>query len=1124
MKRYKHSMQMSKWLEHQGKHSFNIRFGNITGMSGVISAFRMASTTLVVPLFLVFSLLWVSCSDSSRRMSAGRYALLQQDFVVPHDTNVVWCYYYWINDDISREGVTKDMEAMKEFGIGGLFVGNINPANMDGPVPLFSEEWWDITVHTVTEGHRLGIDVGFFNSPGWSQSGGPWISYEKAMRHKVYSETKVGGPGIVSVVLDKPSGEFQDTYVLAFSSIEAENRRLTNENATISSSPEVSNPLLWLDGDPSTETLFDLSKGSYTIDIVADSPVEARSIVIHSAIPDFMCDVELQAKVDGNFQKLTSFVFDRRNKRYNVGPVTHGPVAMAIPETTASEFRLIVTDLFGNTPEAGFSEIVVTEAQIFESFIEKTLGKMHPTPLPDFDSYLWDPQPEVTDRDLKVTEVLNISEYMDTNGLLTWDAPDGNWTILRVGMTPTGTRNSPAAPRGTGYEVDKMNAGLAAFHFDQFMGEIIRRVPEEALPALKYCIADSYEMGPQNWSDGFEERFEQKFGYNPVKYLPVYSGRIVGSVEESERFLWDIRRAVADDVAYEYVGGLRKAANEHGLKLWLENYGHWGFPSEFLMYGGQSDLISGEYWNEGSLGDIECKAASSAGNIYGKPFVSVEAWTARQQAFVRHPAMLKRRGDWSLTEGVNHHVMHVYIQQPDDERVPGVNAWFGTEFNRHNTWFDQGKIWVDYLRRAQHLLQQGLHAADVCYFIGEDAPKMSGLADPPLPPGYSYDYINAEVIVDRMFVKEGRLTLPHGMNYGLLVLPQSNSMRPGVLEKIEELVRQGAAVMGPRPDHSPSLQGFPESDQRIREIASRMWVDADYRNGKMIRRHGKGLIMDGLDMQEALDAAGIAKDLDLRADVPVLWIHRTSPGLDVYFLTNQGNKPIHFEPSFRVTGKIPQLWDAVTGEIRLLNEYTETDGHTLIPMQMEALQSWFVVFTERVNDDTGKGYEENFPDALTLKTIEGIWTVDFLNKDIGPAEPIVMAQLSDWTVSADERITWYSGTAVYKTSFILDELPDQGRLFLNLGDVGVMARVTLNGEQIGGAWMAPYRIATGGALKQGENTLEIEVVNTWRNRLIRDAQLPVEDRYTWVVTSDARPDEPLQASGLKGPVTIELKR
>lgn len=1079
--------------------------------------------SLFIPLMIVVGLALNGCSQGEK-LSATDYALLQKNFVIPHDTNSVWCYYYWINDDISKEGVTKDMEAMKDFGIGGVLIGNINPDLTDGRVPLFSDEWWDITVHAVIEGHRLGIDVGFFNSPGWSQSGGPWINHEKAMRHKVYHETQVSGPANARVLLKKPAEEFQDTYVLAFRSIEAESKRLTNKNASISSIPPVAHPHHWLDGDLSTETPFDISNKSYTIHITANEAIDARSIIIHPAIPNLMCEIELQAKVDGSFVKRSSFLVDRRNKHHNVGPVTHGPVAIAIPETTSDEFKLMVKLQSGSAPQAGFSEIIITEARVFESFIEKTLGKMHSTPLPDFDSYLWEAQPEVENTDLKVEEVIDISEYLDENGVLNWNVPDGKWTILRMGLTPTGTTNSPAAPQGTGYEVDKMNAELASFHFDQFMGEIIKRVPEASRPALKYCIADSYEMGSQNWTDGFEERFEQKYGYNPVKYLPVYSGRIVESVEASERFLWDMRRAVADDVAYKYVGGLREAANKHGLKLWLENYGHWGFPSEFLMYGGQSDIIGGEYWNEGTLGNIECKAASSAGNIYGKPFVSAESWTAGQRSFVRHPALLKKRGDWSLTEGINHHVLHVYIQQPDDIRVPGVNAWFGTEFNRHNTWFAQSKMWVDYLRRAQHLLQQGMHAADVCYFIGEDAPKMSGLADPPLPSGYSYDYINAEVIAEKLFVKDGRLTLPHGMNYGLMVLPQGQSMRPELLEKMEALVKEGAAILGPRPVKSPSLQGFPESDQKVREIASRMWGDEAYTDGKLIRRYGKGWIMDGLDMQEALDVLGISKDLDLRADVPVLWIHRSKPGLDVYFLTNQGDEAIRFEPSFKVTGKIPQLWDATTGEIRLLSEYTEKDGRTYIPMKMEALQSWFIVFTDQVNESVSNPYHSNFPEAETLLSMDGSWIIDFENKDLGPGEAVEVAQLFDWTTSEDERIAYYSGTAKYTTKFTLDKVPAGGRFFINLGNVGVMAGVKLNGVDIGGVWMAPYRIGTGDALKAGENSLEIEVVNTWRNQLIRDAALLAEDRYTWVMVSDAKADEPLQASGLKGPVTLEWKK
>ncbi len=1068
---------------------------------------------LLVLIFFAVGIFLLNCTKTEPMMPLAEYESLQQNFIVPHDTNTVWCYYYWINDDISLEGVTKDMEAMKEFGIGGLFVGNINPANRNGRVPLFSDEWWDITVHTVKEGHRLGIDVGFFNSPGWSQSGGPWISHDKAMRHMVYSETALTGPFTTSISLEKPAGEFQDTHVLAFRSIEAENRRLTNENATVSSFPAVENPKLWLDSDPSTETLLDLTKESYTINVAADSPIAARSIVIHPAIPNFMCEIELQAKVNDNFRKVTSFMFDRRNKNVNVGPVAHGPVAIAIPETYSSEFKLLVTGMSGNMEGAGFSEILITEAQVFDSFIEKTLGKMHPTPLPEFDSYFWNSQPEVDEAELKIAEVINISSYMNANGLLTWDVPKGNWTVLRMGMTPTGTKNAPAAPQGTGYEVDKMNSELVAYHFEQFMGEIIRRVPEESLPALKYCIADSYEMGPQNWTDGFEERFEQKFGYNPVKYLPVYSGRIAGSVEESERFLWDMRRAVADDVAYEYVGGLREVANEHGLKLWLENYGHWGFPSEFLMYGGQSDLIGGEYWNEGTLGNIECKAASSAAHIYGKPVISAECFTSSGRTFVRHPAMLKKRGDWGLTEGINHHVLHVYIHQPDDERIPGVNAWFGTEFNRHNTWFKQGRTYIDYIRRTQHLLQQGNYVGDLCYFIGENAPIMTGATIPELPKGYSFDFINAEVILNRLSIKDGKFVLPDGMSYRMMVLPPLETMRPELLAKLEQLVSEGGIIYGKAPESSPSLENYPQSDEQVQVLASKLWAGEDE-----VKTYGKGAVVDGILLQEALDYFQIEKDVMVSDDI--LWTHRSLEGMEIYFLTNQSGKFVSVNPSFRVNGLKPQLWDAVTGEIRAINEYKVENGRTILPLLMEVDRSWFVIFTNETNEVVDKGYVKNSPEYKTVQTIDTQWSIDFENKKISP-ENFTISELADWTKSENESVKYYSGTANYSKSFNYKKT-GAGDIFIDLGKVGVIATVTLNGNEAGTTWMAPYRLKITNAIKEGENTLEIKVTNVWRNRIIGDKLLPEKERSTWLLVDDITSDAELIPSGLMGPVTIQM--
>lgn len=1084
---------------------------------------KIVSRQSFIVLFLLPLFFGLHCTGPEK-MSQQEFDGFQRAFAVPHDTNVVWCYYYWIGDDISKYGVTKDMEAMKEFGIGAALIGNINPDEVDGPVPLFSDKWWDIMVHAVNEGHRLGIDVGFFNCPGWSQSGGPWVDYDMAMRHLVYSETSLSGPKNADIILEQPADEFQDTYVLAFRTPKGEDVFLSDKNASVHVTPPVSDPHRLIDNDLTTAALFDTGHdGNYTITITADTPLDLRSIVLHPALPQFKCEVELMAWEDGGFRTIRSFTFDRSNLSEQVGPVTHGPLALALPETRSGRFRLRVTELESGAQRAGFSQITLSERAVFQEYIEKTLGKMDPTPFPVHDAYFWDMQEEITDHELIVEEVVDLTDRMDESGRLTWDVPEGRWTVIRTGMTPTGTKNAPAAPQGKGYEIDKMSAELIRYHFEQFMGEIIRRIPEESLPALKYTIADSYEMGSQNWTDDFEVMFEEKFGYDPVKYLPVYSGRIVGSVEESERFLWDMRRAVADDIAYEYVRGLREVSNEHNLKLWLENYGHWGFPAEFLMYGGQSDIVAGEFWNEGRLGDTECKAASSAANIYGQPFTSGEVFTAAWRAYTRHPALLKRRGDWSFTEGINHFVLHLYIQQPDDERIPGINADFSTEFNRHNTWFEQGRHWVDYMRRAQHMLQKGMYVADVLYFIGEDVPRMSGHQDNPLPPGYSYDYVNAEVILTRLDVENGSFILPDGMSYNLLVLPDRETMRPHVLAQIEEFVKKGGTVLGPRPVRSPSLENYPHSDEELKRIAARLW-DGDYVDGKLINQHGKGLLLDGMTVQEALDLTGIPKDLDLGDNTDVLWLHRTSPGMEIYFLTNQTDDVVAVDPVFRVEGLKPQLWNGVTGEIRKLNDYTVTEGGTQVPLRFNPLESWYVVFTNHQNEAVSNGYGANFPDAQKLLDVDGTWKVDFHNKEIGPDESLVLNALSDWTDASDHRIKYYSGTATYNTTFTVDEVPGQGDIFINLGDVGVMAEVTLNGAFLGGAWISPFTYAVGDHLKQGENTLEVEVVNVWRNRMIKDLMLPEEERKTWFIAHDIVPGEHPPSAGLLGPVRLEIVR
>jgi hypothetical protein len=1067
---------------------------------------------------ILFSAILFSC-NRTQQTPVEQFNNIISGFVTPTEDNTVWCYWYWINDDISKEGITKDLEAMKKAGIGAALIGNINPAGVDGRVPLFSDEWWDCMVHAVTEGDRIGVDIGIFNCPGWSQSGGPWVKPDMAMRYLTYSEIKVSGPGKVNLLTDKPDEEFRDTHTLAFKIPKVEGidlRSLIKKSGTFPPTPNITN---LFDNNVSTSAVFKNHEGlEVTFQFELKKPVTARQIAIAPG-STVKCDCELFAEVNGIEQSIRKFLFDRSNLNVNVGPVTLGELAVSLPETKSDKFKLVCKNFAGNMQEVRFSEINISESPVLDRYIEKQLGKMHPTPTPEWNTYVWETQDEINDKDLIINKVVDISDKIDKDGRLIWDVPEGTWTVMRIGMAPTGTKNSPSAPQGRGYEIDKMSSELVKIHFDHFVGEFLKRIPEESKSAFKYVIADSYEMGSQNWTDNYEIKFKERYGYDPVKYLPVLSGRIVGSAEESERFLWDLRRAVADDIAYEYVGGLRKASEQNNLKTWLENYGHWGFPSEFMMYGGQSSLVAGEFWNERPLGDIECKASSSTAHVYGKPMTSAEAFTASGNAYLRHPAVLKERGDWSLTEGINHFVLHLYIQQPDDNRVPGMNAWFSTEFNRHNTWFGQSDSYFDYLRRCQHLLQQGRYVADVCYFIGENAPIMTGGRDPEIPEGYSFDYINAEVILNRLSVENGRFVLPDGMSYKVMVLPPLTTMRPELLAKIEQLVSEGGNILGPKPLKSPSLQNYPECDKQVKELADKLW-NGEYSEGKLINNYGEGMVMEGYELNEVFKMLKIEKDIETEA-APVLWTHRTLPGMEIYFITNQSDTGISFNPSFRVKGSKPQLWDAITGEIRHLRDYTEVNGRTVVPLKMEGHRSWFVVFTNSDNDKVSPSYKNNFPLLKPVSTIEGPFNVDFLNKAIGPAETQTFATLKDWAESENEKIRYYSGSAIYKTTFTLETIPENNGLYLNLGNVEVIADLKINGKEAGGVWIAPYRLNVTDILKDGENELEIKVANLWRNRLIKDNMLPENERYTWTVINDIKKDEKPHPSGLLGPVTVE---
>jgi hypothetical protein len=1071
---------------------------------------------------LVFQVnhLCMSQSTSVEKTVSSPVRDLKKIFIKPGDSVQTSIYWYWLSDNISKEGVVKDLHAMKKVGINRAFIGNIGLEETPyGKVKMFSESWWDIMHAALKTATELNIEIGIFNSPGWSQSGGPWVKPGQSMRYLISSERTVQGPQNLKTVLKRPIAEFQDVRVIAYPTPVDVSKTLAHLNPAISSSRPISSLKNISDRDMSTMIQLP-GDASFYIDYKINEPFTARSITFYPSHNRMRFEVAVQVEENNEFRTVKKYLVDRSNDALNVGFVPYAPAVLSIPATSATGFRLLFSKI---SPNSGLKEIEFSTAPMIESYAEKTLAKMYPTPLPYWKEYQWPEQPRENSGSgiIDPLRVLDISRYMNADGTLNWRVPAGSWTIRRTGMTPTKVTNSPASKEATGLEVDKMNARHVQAHFDSFLGQIIKRIPESDRKTWKVTVQDSYETGGQNWTDGLIEQFKNINGYDPVPYIPAIAGSVVGSADKSDRFLWDLRRFIADKVAYEYVAGLREVSHKHGLRTWLENYGHWGFPGEFLQYGGQSDEIGGEFWSEGELGNIENRAASSAAHIYGKKKVSAESFTAGGKAFARYPALMKQRGDRFFTEGINNTLLHVYIQQPYEDKKPGVNAGFGNEFNRFNTWFNQLDLFTDYLKRCNFILQQGNYVADVAYFIGEDAPKMTGVQNPPLPAGYSFDYINAEVIEKRLTVRDGKLFLPDGLSYRILVLPKLKTMRPRLLAKIKELVSNGAVILGPRPDRSPGLAQFPNADQDVRQMAAELWANIDGGQVKM-HQYGKGMVMDGMSMQQALDQLKVIPDFSSPGNDSILFIHRAMQDGEIYFLSNQTRKQVVINPDFRVKNLDPEVWDPVSGSIRSLPVFTHKDGTVSVPLQLEPLESLFIIFSKKADSVDGPGNTVNFPEPVSINQVTGDWQVVFDTAMRGPVQPVTFHQLTDWTQHENENIRYYSGTAVYMNTFKSDKPAGNHKLFLDLTAVTAMAKIRINGKEVGGVWTAPYQVDITDAVVSGENKLEIEVVNNWMNRLVGDLNLPKEKRKTWTSINPYKADSPLQPSGLFGPVVLKL--
>lgn len=1012
-----------------------------------------------------------SCNADNDRTEISR---IEEGFVNVPDSVRIAVYWYWLSDNISREGVVKDLQAMKKAGITRAFIGNIGTSDVPyGPVKFMSDEWWEVTRTALKTASDLDIEIGMFNCPGWSQSGGPWVSEDQSMRYVAFKEDRVSGDGKVQTVSlpDVPANRIIDVY--AFPAPEGLSREWT-------------------------------IRGEGVWPLEADTTMTVRTVLL--SVED-ETDADVRLLKDG--KPLREFHFDRSNFRTQVGFVPGAPYVLSLPAVEGRDFSIELKEI---SEDVDF-HVVLSEVAMVEEYPEKTFQKMFQGTLPGWDEYMWETQGENGGFRIALSDKVDLKPFV-ADGKIEWPAPEGDWTVVTAYMKTTGQTNAPASAEATGLEVDKMSRKHIRDHFNAYLGDILHRIPAEERKTFKIAVEDSYETGGTNWTDDMADVFEKTYGYDPVPYLPALQGFIVENPDVTDRFLWDLRRLVSDLVAYEYVGGLRDICHENGLKTWLENYGHWGFPGEFLQYGGQSDQVAGEFWAE-EIGprDYEPRDAASCAHIYGKKQVWAESCTSGDRAYQRYPETLKMFLDHSFTAGVNSTLLHLYAQQPDD-RMPGINAWFGTEFNRHNTWFRYFDMFSDYLRRCNFLLQQGDYVADVAYYIGEDAPKMTGICSPELPEGYSFDFINAEVLCNHARVEDGCLVLDSGMRYKLLVLPPQKEMRPEVLNSIAGLVRDGLTVTGTMPERSPSLEGYPKADEGVRSLASLLW-----RSGK----YGKGRVYpEGTPLSVILSKIGASPDFLYStpdtAHTEVRFIHRRVADAEIYFISNEEERPVHLDLVLR-NGRYrgAEIWDPVTG-VRKGLDVKVSGRSTSAVLDLDKYGSAFVVLRNGAKVPVAES-------VVATTAVPGPWKVTFEAFCGNEGFEREFAELQDWAASADAAVRYYSGVAHYETVIDIDGFSGDDRYELDLGRVMVIGRVKVNGQDAGGVWTEPYTVDVTGLLHEGSNTIEVELANTWMNRLMGDKLKPAGSRRTFILTDPALNDNAtLQESGLIGPVVLKTFR
>ncbi len=1101
---------------------------------------------------------WCATAGALRAQAPGDP--LESAFNNPPDSAKPRTWWHWTMSNVTKDGITKDLEWMKRVGIGGFMLADVNSSGqfrqiVESPKPFGTPEWFDAVRHAAAEADRLGLEMAIFSSPGWSETGGPWVKPEQAMKKFVWSETSVTGPVKFSGKLAAPpnnigqirntgasyyTSDSKDTPFYADSAVVAY-RTPADERDAAAAKPVVTTNNGPVDGTPLLDdqlnTLLTIPApkdgGPAWVQFEFPQPFFAQAITLGgrggsgAGIPVG----RVIASDDGKaFRTLVTLPGTQLYRQGMVRTYDFAP-------TTAKFYRIEMTGApIGPAPTMSQVPAVPAAQYVLSEAVLHSGARMHRWEEKAGFSFLFEyetvPTPDApAEATVAARDVIDLTAKMKPDGSLEWDAPAGTWTILRLGYSLTGAKNRPATPAGSGYEADKLSPKYMEAYFHGYFDPLEKALGPLFGKSLRYVMMDSWEAGTNNWTDEIAAEFQKRRGYNPTPYLPALTGHVVESGDVSDRFLWDFRRTLADLWADAHYGVMAARLREKGIGIYAEAAGvSLEMPEDTLLNKSKVEIPMGEFWVRDLhprlmyLQDV--RGAASASHAYGKPLVATESFTG---GGYESPFTLKKVADYWLAQGINRLVFHTSAHQPLDTK-PG-NTMVGTHLNRNITWAEQAKPFFTYLARDSFMLQQGKFVADLAYLLNEGAPSTPPIwaaGTLPTPPeGFDYDFINADVLLNRMTVgDDGRLMLPDGMSYRILVLPQTDRMRPELLRKIKELVLGGAILLGPKPTRSPSLANYPAADAEVHALAADIWGDLDGVS-RTIRYVGKGRVVWGWSPADTLAAAKIPKDFDYARglDADVVWLHRRTADADIYYVANTTDRARDFEARFRVAGRNVEFWHPDTGAIEPA-DYSITGDRTVVPLRLAERESAFVVFRGPASVTSRS---TSHPATTMIATVDGAWGVAFPDQ-LGAPPQIQLAKLESLTASAEEGVKYFSGTATYtKTINASHEWFRPGTaITLDLGRVGDIAEVSVNGHALGQLWKAPYRVDVTAALQPGDNKVEIKVTNEWTNRIAGDRSAPADKKVLGGGIPAGRGGgggfgggaAPLPESGLIGPVTI----